>query len=406
MRVAGGLTGGCRLPLDAWAASLLVAAVCAGTWGGELAPVYSAPPQAPSAEAVDAAYRKGVAYLLRSQNPNGSWGSFESARDDEVWLGTTASHDAFGDATTALCLMALLSPARGDLIDRPTRENAEAAQAVEKGARYLFKKKPVKRATGEALYSVWTQVYVLDAAAAVLREPRLKAFHSDAKKSAKRQIEVLKQIQGSEGGFGYYDFAFAGSQPTGFESASFTTAAALIALHNVQAAGVDVPEDLTRDALRSLSGLRLGNGAYIYGVYARNHPQVLFNDVKGSLGRSQVCNLALWQRKTVVTQEDLRTGLENLFKHHHFIEMGKSRPYPHESWYYTAGYYFFFGHYYAAQVARELPADQGRKYLDGLQSVMCRLQDPDGSWWDFPLYGYYKAYGTAFALLTLELAKR
>jgi hypothetical protein len=124
--------------------------------------------------------------------------------------------------------------------------------------------------------------------------------------------------------------------------------------------------------------------------------------VKGSLGRSQVCNLALWLSREGVTTADLRTGLDHLFRHHHFIEMGRGRPYPHESWYQTAGYYFFFGHYYAVLVACELPRGEGNGYLGGLASVMCRLQDPDGSWWDFPLYGYHKAYGTAFAVLTLQ----
>lgn len=387
-----------RRALRRCALAVLALAACgdAPRAGEAAAPAATAVPPAPPAAPVDAVYRKGVAYLIAHQNMDGSWGSFASARVDEVYLGTNASYSAFGEATTGLCLMALLAPAR---------ESTEAAQAVEKGARYLFKKPPVLRATSDALYSVWTQIYVLEAASAVLREPRLKDFHSDARRSARKQIEVLGQIQGSEGGFGYYDFHFAGSHPTGSESCSFTTAAALLALDHAKAAGVEAPQDLLKDAQQSLARLRLGDGAYIYGVYAQNVPQRLFNNVKGSLGRSQVCNLALWRYQGGLKQDDLRAGLDNLFQYHPFIEMGKGRPIPHESWYFTAGYYFFFGHYYAAQVARELPAQQGRKYLDGLQSIMCRLQDPDGSWWDFPLYGYYKAYGTAFALLTLELAK-
>ena len=29
------------------------------------------------------------------------------------------------------------------------------------------------------------------------------------------------------------------------------------------------------------------------------------------------------------------------------------------------------------------------------------LQEPDGSWWDYQLYGYHKPYGTAYVLMTL-----
>jgi hypothetical protein len=105
--------------------------------------------------------------------------------------------------------------------------------------------------------------------------------------------------------------------------------------------------------------------------------------------------------KQGVTQDNLITGLDNFFDQHHFIEMGKGRPIPHESWYQTAGYYFFFGHYYASRVIKEIPADKQKKYAEALRNIMLRLQDTDGSWWDFPLYGYYKAYGTAFALMTI-----
>ena len=29
------------------------------------------------------------------------------------------------------------------------------------------------------------------------------------------------------------------------------------------------------------------------------------------------------------------------------------------------------------------------------------MQARDGSWWDYQLYGYHKAYGTGYALLVL-----
>jgi len=181
------------------------------------------------------------------------------------------------------------------------------------------------------------------------------------------------------------------------------TAAALAAFADADAAGIQVPEQMKNDGLRSLTRLRLDSGAYIYGVYVRTRPEALFNHVQGSLGRSQSCNLALWLYHAGMSQSDMRAGLDNLFKYHPFIEMGKGRPIPHESWYYTAGYYFFYGHYYAARVARQLPPDDAEKYSALVRDVIARLQDPDGSWWDFPLYGYHKAYGTAFALMTLQL---
>jgi hypothetical protein len=35
--------------------------------------------------------------------------------------------------------------------------------------------------------------------------------------------------------------------------------------------------------------------------------------------------------------------------------------------------------------------------------MVCR--DPDGSFWDYPLYSYHKPYGTALALIALSRAR-
>jgi len=345
-------------------------------------------------EAAAKAYQRGVDYLVHSQNKDGSWGSFESARPDQVMLGTSASYQAFGDGSSALCILALL---------KPSHDRKDALNAVENAIQYFIKTPPASRADATCFYNVWAHIYVLEALSAVLLDERFKDQHSEVKKIAELHLGCLKKIQGSEGGFGYYDFHFAGPHPTGSESTSFNNAAALLALERAKAAGIDVPEQMTSDALRSLQRMRIGTGAYIYGTYIEKAPQHLANQVKGSLGRSQACNLALLHYKAAgVTAENLKTGLQNLFDFHHFIEIGKGRPIPHEAWYFTAGYYFHFGHYYAARCARELPEPDRQKFLDGLAATMVRLQDVDGSWWDFPLYGYYKAYGTAFALMTME----
>jgi hypothetical protein len=76
---------------------------------------------------------------------------------------------------------------------------------------------------------------------------------------------------------------------------------------------------------------------------------------------------------------------------------------PHEGWYFTAGYYYYFGHYYASKLIEGL-ADK-RDYREQLQSYILPHQEPDGSWWDFHLYDYGKPWGTSFAILTLLRCK-
>ena len=61
-----------------------------------------------------AAHARGVAFLVEHQSADGSWGTFESQRTGEIYLGTVASLRAFGQATSALCVLALQEPARRD----------------------------------------------------------------------------------------------------------------------------------------------------------------------------------------------------------------------------------------------------------------------------------------------------
>ena len=41
-----------------------------------------------------------------------------------------------------------------------------------------------------------------------------------------------------------------------------------------------------------------------------------------------------------------------------------------------------------------------KKNYSKIQTI--KLQEKDGSWWDFPFYDYHQQYGTAMALMTLQ----
>ena len=84
-----------------------------------------------------------------------------------------------------------------------------------------------------------------------------------------------------------------------------------------------------------------------------------------------------------------------------WLSMGRKRPIPHESWFQVAGYFYYFGHYYAALCVENLGDERAGKYKGQLADILLKLQEKDGSWWDFPLYNYHQQYGTAFALMTL-----
>jgi hypothetical protein len=113
----------------------------------------------------------------------------------------------------------------------------------------------------------------------------------------------------------------------------------------------------------------------------------------------------LWGDKRI-TDEVLTTWLDRLIARNLWLDMARKRPIPHESHFLVAGYFYYFGHYYAARCIDELPGAERPFYQDHLAHLLLPLQEKDGSWWDYPLYNYHQQYGTAFALMSLKRCQR
>lgn len=344
--------------------------------------------------AVSETLSRGIAWLVANQNDDGSWGSFESARPSEIFLGTVASHRAFKDATSALATMALVPAA--------TRGDRSAQSALERGAAYLVSTQPSLRATGDTFYNVWTHTYLTQAAARLLASGLLPSSEPDLRRLLEREVGLLAATQAADGGWGYYDFNHAAAVPSGDMTTSFNTASALLALREAAAAGVGFPAPRLDDAVSVVERLRLPSGAYIYGTYAMFRQTANFNLVEGSLARSQPCNLALHLEGDRVSLAGIESGLEAMRRDHKYLQIGQGRPRPHEAYYQNSGYYYLYGHWYAAENAGLLAASPRREYTAWLEGVLAGIQNPDGSWLDFPMYGYGHPYGTSFGVLALE----
>ena len=69
--------------------------------------------------------------------------------------------------------------------------------------------------------------------------------------------------------------------------------------------------------------------------------------------------------------------------------MSRKRNYPAESPHYAdfgvAGYFYYYGHYYAAMCIEQLPPEKRTFYQDHLANILVPLQEKDGSWWDYIL---------------------
>ena len=344
-----------------------------------------------------AALDRGVRWLLEHQNPDGSWGSFESARPMEIYLGTIASHRAFKDSTSALAVMALFEPERRD---------GAALAALRRGVAYLVASEPSLRASGDTFYDVWTHTYVTQATARLLASGLLPDQDAPLRRLLDRELALLISTQAADGGWGYYDFDHQMAVPSGDMTTSFNTASVLLAVREAEAVGRAFPPLKLEEGLAVVERLRLPSGAYVYGTYAQLRPGAPYNMVAGSLGRSQPCNLALHLYGRAVDLAELEAGLSRMREDHKYLQIGLGRPRPHEAYYQTSGYYYLYGHFYAAEAAALLPMTPRRDYSTWLIDVLAGIQGEDGSWLDFPMYGYGHAYGTSFAVLTLERCLR
>ena len=338
--------------------------------------------------------RRGIDFLLLEQRPNGSWGSATLTKDLNIYALIPGSHDAFKAAVTSMCIAALFETGI---------ERADVKQSIERAEKWLFEHLPsVRRANGDAIYNIWTHCYSIQA---LVRLLKLKTDDVARKeKSAvliEQQFDLLGRYESVDGGWGYFDMKYETKQPSS-DSISFVNAAVLVAFHEAKQAGFQPPVKLVQRAIDATQRQRLPDHSYLYGEYLKWKPRRGINRPGGSLGRSQACNVALrlWG-DTSITDEVFTDWLDRLFTRNGWLDIGRKRPVPHEAWFQVAGYFYYFGHYYAAWCIDQLPEEKRPFYQAHLTRTLLVRQEKDGSWWDFPFYDYHQPYGTSFVLLTL-----
>jgi hypothetical protein len=354
-----------------------------------------AAPQPPTPEALEAAIGRGVAFLVKDQNKDGSWGSAQRTKDLNIFAPVPGAHHAFRAAVTAMAVSALIQTGAAEQ-DEATR------RSLERGEAWLLENLPkVRRADGVAIYNVWTHAYGIQALVDMHRRSSDGEQRERLRELIDGQIELLRRYESVDGGWGYYDFRVQSQRP-GSSSTSCVTATVLVIFDQARQIGVKIPGDLVARGMDSLRRQRKPDFSYVYGEYLKMRPMLDVNRPGGSLGRSQACSLAmrLWGDEKI-TDAVLADWLEKLVVRNGWLDMGRKRPVPHESWFQVAGYFYYYGHYYAALCAQQLPPEDATRFQRQLAGLLLPLQEKDGSWWDYPLYNYHQQYGTAFALMTL-----
>lgn len=355
-----------------------------------LDPIEAVPP-----EQIKASIERGIQFLLDNQRHDGSWGSATKTKGLNIYAPIPGAHHAFRTGVTSLCIAAL-----AEMQD----ERPEVVAAIDKGEAWLIENLPqLRRATGDAIYNVWGHCYAITALVKLHQrhagEPERQKVLVDL---IKLQFDKLDRYESVDGGWGYYDFRYQTAKPSS-SSISFVNAAVLVAFHEAKQIGVEPPEKIVKRAIAATRRQLLPEFNYLYGEYLKWQPARGINRAGGSLGRSQACNLALhlWGGEDVTI--DVMTAWQHrLYARNGWLDIGRKRPIPHESWFQVAGYFYYFGHYYAARTFELLPPESRAEFRPHMTKLMLDRQEKDGSWWDYPLYDYHQPYGTSYALMILK----
>jgi hypothetical protein len=382
---------------------LAAAPLCADD-GPELSPLATQGPKPKSVapvdnDAINASIDRGIEFLVKRQNKDGSWGSARNTKGLNIYAPVPGAHHAFRAAVTAMGISAVIDSETGD---------PAALKALERAEAWLMEFLPrVRRADPEAIYNSWCHAYSIEALCRMHgRLPDDKKRQAKIVEMIESQIDLLSRYECVDGGWCYYDFDYHTKQPGG-SSISFVTATVLVAFHEAQKLGIEIPERLVTRGKASIFRQRNPDFAYCYGEYLKYRPRRDINRPGGSLGRSQACNIAMrYWGDELVTDDVLNTWLDRLFARNLWLDIGRKRPVPHESWFAVAGYFYYYGHYYAALCIQDLPAENQSKHKDQLATLMFRHQESDGCWWDYPFYDYHQQYGTAFAIMTLARCRK
>ncbi|MCP5024136.1 MAG: terpene cyclase/mutase family protein [bacterium] len=349
-----------------------------------------------SREQVSENLDRAVAFLISEQNEDGSWGSKgpQSVFEGGFALSTHASWQLAANALACSSLAGVKSPSK-----------AEQA-ALEKSVRFLCTVPLPKRDSDWDIDIVWSAVYGFSTCVELLQ---LEAFQGKELQTlldsrGREFLAVLLKHQALSGGWAYYDDPPFTRTPTW--ATSFTTAAVLPALVDAKKVlGWDIKDRVIQRAVRYVERCALPNGAYAYdlqpssGVGGIEH----INMVEGSLSRIQVCNWALARAGVKrITADRLREGLNEFFCYHKFLDHVRTRPIPHEGFHANAGYFYFFGHYYAARAIGLLPAPERAGWYQRLSPHLMKTQWKSGGASDFLRTPYMVAASTSFLIRGLQ----
>ncbi|MBW3539993.1 MAG: terpene cyclase/mutase family protein [Planctomycetes bacterium] len=299
--------------------------------------------------AAQSAIDRGLRYLSKQQNPDGSFGS-----------GSTYRRNV---AVTALCGMAFLAdghaPGRG-----PYGKNVgQALDFILRHARpngYII----------EEQYASHGPMYGHGFATLFLAEVYGMSSRKDVRETLEKAVRLIVNTQNSEGGWRY------DPEPTNADVS--VTVCQMMALRAARNAGVFVPKDTVDRCVDYITRCQNSDGGFRYQLEHR---------AESRFPRSAAAVVALYNAG-VFKGPAIERGIDYLDRH-----LPDGRANRHEP-------HYMYGHYYAVQAMWHAGGDHWTGWYPAIRDELIERQSGTGAW---PPDSICPEYGTAMACLVLQV---
>jgi hypothetical protein len=304
--------------------------------------------------AAEQAIREGISFLVRTQNPDGSWLS-------------DGSTGRFPTAISALAGLALLA-------NGSTAYSGPQAENVRRAVRYLLDRAdPTTGLIGgqESGRPMFGHGFAMLFLAQVYGSEGQPALRQRIREVLLGAVALTARSQSELGGW-YYT-------PDSDEDEGAVTMTQLQGLRACANAGLPVPEETVARALDYIRKSARPDGGI---AYRADRP----GDSRPAITCAALASLyAAGIYEGELVERGLRYARAN-------VPTTAPRP--------SGGTHFFYAHLYLSEVLYFRGGDEWRDYFEAISGWLAAMQREDGSW-----LGEYigRAYGTAVALLILQL---
>jgi len=329
----------------------------------------------------------GFAFLAKTQNKDGTWGSHDPKLSNlkNFGFGTAnrGSQDGVRAACTAICATAYLRVAKRT----PEQETVyrKALAALLSTGRFAYER-------GEA-FNTWGYGYKLLFLAEFLERTQDPALRKKARAAADVCVKGLRRFQLVDGGWNYYSGPLMGGTSMSFNTANF-----VVALLRAGKQGVAVPKGMVGDAVKLMKRMRTVRGGFVYDARSLNSARSV-NELSAA-ARTVACEEAL-AVAGVNEEKHLRRARLVFAEGENWLEDGRKLIRPHTAVHQVSGYFFFFGYYWFAELLQRFE-DVSRNRWERMAWTMVRTQEDDGEWWDTAAANYGDKWGTGMAICVLQ----